>query len=34
MVVSGGEANNTDLNDMWALDLDRTRWYKFELMGN
>ena len=32
MVVSGGEANNTDLNDMWALDLDRKVWFRMELM--
>lgn len=34
MIVSGGEANNTDLNDMWALDLNRACWFKFELAGN
>ena len=31
MVVSGGEANNTDLCDLWALDLDRAHWYKLEV---
>ena len=33
MVVSGGEANNTDLNDMWALDLENARWFKLDITG-
>ena len=28
MVVVGGESNSSDLNDMWALDLEEQRWYK------
>lgn len=32
MIVSGGEANNTDLNDMWALDLENSQWFKLELL--
>ena len=32
MIVSGGEANNTDLNDMWALDLKNAQWFKLELL--
>lgn len=34
MVVSAGEANNTDLNDMWALDLEKSCWFKLELMNS
>lgn len=30
MIVTGGEANS-DLNDMWALDLEDQIWYKPEL---
>ena len=26
MVVSGGEANNTDMTDMWALKIEEGRW--------
>lgn len=32
MLVSGGEANNTDLNDMWALNLDTCFWFKIETL--
>lgn len=31
MIVCGGEANNSDLNDVWALDLERLIWFKLEL---
>ena len=31
MVVSGGEANNTDMTDMWALDIEEGRWCQFEI---
>lgn len=34
MVISAGEANNTDLNDMWALDLENARWYKLDLTSS
>ena len=34
MIVSGGEYNNTDLNDMWALDLEISKWFKLELFEN
>ncbi len=30
MIVVGGEANS-DLKDMWALDLEEQRWFKPEL---
>ena len=33
MVTVGGEAN-TDLRDLWALDLDAKKWYKPELHFN
>lgn len=26
MVVSGGEANNTDMTDMWALNIEEGKW--------
>ena len=31
MVVSGGEANNTDMTDMWALDIELCKWHQFEI---
>ena len=31
MVVSGGEANNTDMTDMWALDIEECRWHQLEI---
>ena len=31
MIVSGGEANNTDLCDLWALDLEIGIWFQLEL---
>ena len=31
MLVSAGEANNTDLNDLWAMNLDTKFWYKLDL---
>jgi len=31
MVVIGGEANNTDMSDFWALDMEKGRWYHLEL---
>lgn len=34
MVISAGEANNTDLNDMWALDLEGNRWFKLDLTSS
>ena len=27
MVVIGGESANTDLDDVWALDLESSRWF-------
>ena len=32
MVIIGGESN-TDLNDLWALDLDSQTWIKPEVAG-
>ena len=35
MVICGGEANNSDLNDVWALDLEQLTWSKLDLVfGN
>ena len=31
MVISGGEANNTDMTDMWALDIIKKRWAELEI---
>ena len=33
MIVSAGEANNTDLNDMWALDLELAYWFKLDIIS-
>ena len=33
MLVSAGEANNTDLNDLWAMDLERKFWYKLDCIS-
>ena len=27
MVVIGGESNNTDMQDLWILDLELGRWF-------
>jgi len=32
MLVSAGEANNTDLNDLWALNLEQNFWHKLDLI--
>jgi hypothetical protein len=32
MIIVGGEANS-DLRDIWALDLDELIWYKPEVQG-
>ena len=34
MVICGGEANNSDLNDVWALDLEQLTWSKLDLVFN
>ena len=34
MIVSAGEANNTDLSDMWALDLERAFWFKLDVVSS
>ena len=31
MIVSGGEANNTDLSDMWAFNILDKTWYELEI---
>ena len=31
MIVSGGESNNTDMNDMWALNILKKIWYQLEI---
>ena len=31
MVVSGGEANNTDMTDLWALNVLKKMWYELEI---
>lgn len=31
MIVVGGESNNTDMQDLWALDLEAGRWAKLEI---
>lgn len=31
MIVAGGESNNTDMQDLWALDLEAGRWTKLEI---
>jgi hypothetical protein len=28
MVIIGGESSSSDLNDVWALNLDTKFWYK------
>jgi hypothetical protein len=33
MVVVGGESNSSDLNDLWALNLEEQRWYKPTIQG-
>jgi len=33
MVVVGGESNSSDLNDLWALDLESQTWYKPHVLG-
>jgi len=33
MVVVGGESNSSDLNDLWALDLETYTWFKPSIMG-
>ena len=32
MVVSGGEANNTDLSDLWAFNILDKTWYELEIL--
>jgi len=34
MVVVGGEAHNTDMNDMWALDLEIRKWQKLTILNS
>lgn len=31
MIVIGGESNNVDLEDVWALDLDNPKWTQFTI---
>ena len=33
MVIVGGESSSSDLNDLWALDLDSKKWHKPEIRG-
>ena len=33
MVIVGGESNSSDLNDLWAQDLDTKQWYKPIVIG-
>lgn len=33
MVVVGGESNSSDLNDLWALDLNFQTWHKPSIIG-
>jgi hypothetical protein len=33
MIVVGGESNNTDMQDLWALDLEAGRWAKLEIIN-
>jgi len=28
MIVVGGESNSSDLNDLWALDLEQKKWFR------
>ena len=28
MIVIGGESANTDLDDLWALDLEKRQWFE------
>ena len=31
MIVLGGEAYNADMNDLWALDLEASKWLKLSI---
>jgi hypothetical protein len=31
MIVIGGESNNTDMQDLWVLDLKEGRWYQLKI---
>lgn len=31
MVVIGGESNNTDMQDLWVLDIEAGRWYQLSI---
>jgi hypothetical protein len=33
MIVVGGERDSIDLNDFWALDLDKKVWYQPQIDG-
>jgi hypothetical protein len=33
MVIIGGESSSSDLNDVWALNLDSKFWYKPQVIG-
>ena len=33
MIIVGGESNSSDLNDLWALDLDAEKWHKPNIVG-
>jgi hypothetical protein len=33
MVIVGGESSSSDLNDLWALDLENKKWYKPSING-
>lgn len=33
MIVIGGESNNTDMQDLWVLDLEIGKWYKMQIIN-
>jgi hypothetical protein len=33
MVIIGGESSSSDLNDIWALDLESKKWFKPSIDG-
>ena len=34
MIIVGGESSSSDLNDLWALDLELKKWFKPSIEGH